>query len=105
MSTTFQVRSWFHPNMRLRNALKVASLGSDSCALTEALVFAFGFDELDGVCCALEQRLAKATLAVISTAVQRFMGSLSCLNKMHKQNVQIKCAKVKLHLRLGGDGI
>src|ERR1039458_6212869 len=76
MSTTFQVRSWFQPNMCLRNALNVASLGSDPCELAEdtpGAVLAGGFNVVAGGCCALAQRLAKARAAVINTTVQRFM--------------------------------
>ena len=74
MSTTFHVRFWFQPNIRLRNSLKVASLGSDPCELVDALAaFAAAFGAAADDCCALQQRLATARPAVINTAVQRFM--------------------------------
>src|ERR1019366_2655433 len=72
ISTTFQVRSWFQPNMCLRKALNVASLGSGPCELVDApgTVLAGGFNVVAGDCCALEERLAKARAVVINTTVQ-----------------------------------
>src|ERR1019366_8416574 len=90
ISTTFQVRSWFQPNMCLRNSLKVASLGSSPCELVDApaVVLAGGFNVVAGGCCAVAQRLAKARAVVINTTVQRFMVPFSCLKQMCKSNVQ-----------------
>src|ERR1035438_3785548 len=89
-STTFQVRSWFQPNICLRNALKVASPGSGPCELADApaVVSAGGFNVIAGGCCAVAQRLAKAKAVVINTTVQRFMVPFSCLKQMCKPNVQ-----------------
>src|ERR1035438_9614434 len=93
-STTFQVRSWFQPNICLRNALKVASPGSGPCESVDApaVVLAGGFNVVAGGCCALAQRLAKAKAVVINTTVQRFMvpflSKTQCLNQMCKSNVQ-----------------
>src|ERR1035437_10254487 len=85
ISTTFQVRSWFQPNICLRNSLKVASLGSGPCELADApgTVLAGGFNVVAGGCCAVAPRLPKARAVDINTAMQRFMVSF-----LSKANVQ-----------------
>src|SRR5271157_4378286 len=71
ISTTFQVRSVFQPNICLRNALKVASLGSGVAELAGAPEVACAGAAADG--CAVEYRLASARVSIDSTRIQRFM--------------------------------